>query len=221
MKISNKNLLYKGNRKKPKEKKQGKKLQDPEHSIDVRPVEVLERNTFGHWEGDSVIGKNTKGETILTLTERLTRAEIILKSYDKSATSVVRLINRLERRLGSKTFATVFKTITFDNGTEFSDTKGIEFSPYTRKRRTRVYYCHAYCSSERGSNENQNGFIRRFVPKGTPISSYTHEYIQQVQNFINEYPRTLFDGQSSIQRLQVELEKLNVTNFLTEIYKIS
>ena len=211
LKVSNKHLLHKGKRKnKAEEEKQAKKLPNVEHSIERRSPEINARETFGHWEGDSVIGTNKKGETVLTLTERLTRMEIILRSMDKTAASTVRLFNRLERRLGSVTFREIFKSITFDNGTEFSDTEGIEFSPYTRKRRTTVYYCHPYCSSERGSNENQNGFIRRFIPKGTPISNYSDAYITHVQNFINNYPRGIFNGESSAKRFSRELKKLNI-----------
>ncbi len=211
LKVSNKHLLHKGKRKnKAEEEKQAKKLPNVEHSIERRSPEINARETFGHWEGDSVIGTNKKGETVLTLTERLTRMEIILKSMDKTAASTVRLFNRLERRLGSVTFREIFKSITFDNGTEFSDVEGIEFSPYTRKRRTTVYYCHPYCSSERGSNENQNGFIRRFIPKGTPISNYSDTYIAHVQNFINNYPRGIFNGESSAKRFSRELKKLNI-----------
>ena len=218
LKISNKNLLRKGERKiKAEKKKEAKKLPDIDHSIEKRSPEINDRISFGHWEGDSVIGKIKKGETVLTLTERLTRMEIIIKSPDKTAASTVRMLNRLERRMGSANFRKIFKSITFDNGTEFSDTKGIEFSPYTRKRRTTVYYCHPYCSSERGSNENQNGFIRRFIPKGTAISNYTPEYIQYVQNFINDYPRAIFNGESSSKRFQKELSKLNIKNFLNKI----
>lgn len=218
MKISNKHLLRKGERKyKAEKQKQPKKLPDIEHSIDKRPSEINARSTFGHWEGDSVIGKINKGETVLTLTERLTRAEIIIKSPNKTAASTVRMLNRLECRIGSASFRKIFKSITFDNGTEFSDTKGIEFSPYTRKRRTTVYYCHPYRSSERGTNENQNGFIRRFIPKGMPISKYSVEYIQNVQNFINNYPRAIFNGENSTKRFSKELEKLNIKNFLTKI----
>ena len=213
LKISNKNLLRKGNRKKKAEEKEAKKLPNVEHSIERRSPEINSREVFGHWEGDSVIGTNKKGKTVLTLTERLTRMEIIMKSPDKTATSTVRMFNRLERRIGSRTFREVFKSITFDNGTEFSDTEGIEFSPYTKKRRTSVYYCHPYCSSERGSNENQNGFIRRFIPKGTPISSYSDSYIQYVQNFINSYPRAIFNGENSQKRFIKELKKLNIHNF--------
>ena len=196
-------------------KKEAKKLPNVEHSIEKRPKEIAKRDTFGHWEFDTVIGTKNKGETALTLTERLTRMEIILKSPDKSASSTVLMLNRLERRIGSLNFRRIFKSITCDNGTEFSDCHGIEFSPYTKRRRTTLYYCHPYCSSERGSNENQNGFIRRFMPKGTPISKYSNQQIQNIQNFINEYPRAIFGWENSKKRFIRELEKLNIKNFST------
>ena len=214
LRISNKNLLRKGKRKKKVEEKEAKKLPNMEHSIENRPLEINERTTFGHWEGDSVIGTNKKGETALTLTERLTRAEIIIKSPGKTAACTVSMLNRLEHKIGSVKFRKIFKSITFDNGTEFSDVEGLEFSPFTGKRRTTVYYCHPYRSSERGSNENQNGFIRRFMPKGVPISSFSDSYIQYVQNFINDYPRAIFDGENSTKRFERELKKLNIENFL-------
>ena len=211
LRISNKNLLRKGTRKKKQTtEKQPKKLPNVEHSIEKRTPEINERTSFGHWEGDSVIGTNKKGETLLVFTERLTRVEIIMRSYDKTAASTVSALNRLERKFGSTNFRKIFKSITFDNGTEFSDTEGMEISPYTRKRRTTVYYCHPYCSSERGSNENQNGFIRRFIPKGTAISGYSDTYLQYVQNFINDYPRALFDGENSTKRFKKELRQLNI-----------
>ena len=211
LRISNKNLLRKGDRKKKQTKeKQPKKLPNVEHSIEKRTPEINERTSFGHWEGDTVVGKRKKGETLLVFTERLTRMEIIFKSFDKSAASTVYALNRLERKLGSVNFRKIFKSITFDNGTEFANTDGMEISPYTRKRRTTVYYCHPYCSSERGSNENQNAFIRRFIAKGTAISDYSNAYIQYVQNFINDYPRAIFDGENSTKRFTKELKKLNI-----------
>lgn len=214
LKIGNKNLLRKGVRKQKLKSKQPKRYTNYEHSIEKRSPEINQREIFGHWEGDTVIGTKKKGQTVLTLTERLTRMEIILKSTDKSAASTVRLFNGLERKLGVTTFRKVFKSITFDNGVEFSDADGIEYSPETKKRRTTVYYCHPYCSSERGSNENQNGFIRRFIRKGTPISMYSNAYIRNVQDFINNYPRALFNGESSAKRFFQELEKLKIKNFL-------
>ena len=222
LRISNKNLLRKGMQKKKKDsEKTPKKLPDVEHSIEKRSAEINSRVSFGHWEGDSVIGVKKKGETLLTMTERLTRMEIIMKSPGKTAADTVAMFNRLERRLGSRNFKEIFKSITFDNGTEFSDVRGIEYSPYTGKKRTTVYYCHPYCSSERGSNENQNGFIRRFVPKGTAINGYSAEYIAHVQNFINNYPRKLFNGENSVKRFEKELQKLNIQKILTKIQKTS
>ena len=211
LRITNKNLLRKGKRKhRHKKVKPVKQLPKIEHSIEKRPKEIAERITFGHWELDSVIGRQNKGETLLCMTERLTRMEILFKSPDKSAASTVTMLNRLERKLGSCNFRQIFKSITCDNGTEFSNTLGMEFSPYTGKRRTTVYYCHPYCSSERGSNENQNGFIRRFIPKGTGIGKFSPQEIKEVQDFINNYPRAIFDWQNSLKLFQIELAKLNI-----------
>ncbi|MBE6630906.1 MAG: IS30 family transposase [Ruminococcaceae bacterium] len=214
LRISNKNLLRKGKRKhRHKKVKAVKQLPKIEHSIEKRPSEVVKRSSFGHWELDTVVGTQKKGETLLCMTERLTRMEIIFKARDKSAASTVTMLNRLERKVGSRNFRQIFKTITCDNGTEFSNTIGMEYSPYTGKKRTAVYYCHPYCSSERGSNENQNGFIRRFVPKGTAIKRFSPQEIREIQDFINNYPRRIFNGENSQKRFQIELQKLNIKFF--------
>ncbi len=214
LRVSNKNLLRKGKRKhRHKKVKTIKQLPKVEHSIEKRPTEIAKRASFGHWELDTVVGTQKKGETLLCMTERFTRMEIIFKSRDKSAASTVTMLNRLERKLGSRAFRQIFKTITCDNGTEFSNIVGMEYSPYTGKRRTTVYYCHPYCSSERGSNENQNGFIRRFVPKGTAISRFSPKDLQEIQDFINSYPRAIFDWQNSAKLFKIELEKLHIKFF--------
>lgn len=209
--ISNKNLLRKSKKRKHKKvTKTPKKIPDIEHSIEKRPIEILERITFGHWELDSVIGTKTKGSTILSLAERKTRMLLIFKSKDKSAISTVNVINYIEKKLGTRNFRKIFKSITCDNGIEFSNTVGMEYSPYTGKKRTSVYYCHPYCSSERGTNENQNGFIRRFIPKGTSINNYTLTDIKNIQDFINEYPRGIFDYQSASDLFEIEVKKLGI-----------
>lgn len=212
--ISNKNLLRKSKKKKHKQIKRIKKLPHIDHSIEKRPKEILERISFGHWELDSIIGKQTKGKTILSLTERKTRMQLVLISKDKSSLSTVNVLNQIERKIGVRNFKKIFQTITCDNGCEFANTYGMEFSPISGKQRTTVYYCHPYCSSERGSNENQNGFIRRFIPKGTPISNYTPNQLKQVQDFINYYPRGIFDYKSSADLFKIELEKLGIKNNL-------
>lgn len=140
--ISNKNLLRKSKKRKyRKVHRTAKKLPNIEHSIEKRPKEIFERSTFGHWELDSVIGTQTKGSTILSFTERKTRMQLVLVSKDKSALSTVNVLNQIERKIGVRNFRKIFKTFTCDNGTEFSNTNGMEFSP-SGKQRTTVYYCH-------------------------------------------------------------------------------
>ena len=105
-------------------------------------------------------------------------------------------MNRLERKLG-KGFEDTFKTITCDNGCEFLDFEGIEKSIRNKQNRTKVYFAHPYSSWERGTNENINKMIRRFVPKGVDISSYSDKDIERIQNWINNYPRRILGGLSA------------------------
>ena len=134
--------------------------------IEKRPVEIAERNTFGHWEMDSVVGaRGVSKKALLVLTERKTRKEIIFLLKDHTSAAVVKALDRLERKLGKK-FREIFKSITVDNGSEFADWEGMERSRRSKKKRTKIYYCHPYSSWERGSNENQNKLVRRHIPKG-------------------------------------------------------
>lgn len=209
--LTNRHLLVKSKRRKYRKVRPIK--QPPRGvSIEKRSPEINSRSSFGHWEMDSVIGSRTKGNTLLVFTERLTRKELIFKSPDKTALSTVNIINGLERKLG-KRFSEVFKTITCDNGCEFSACEEIEKSCLNGNRRTQLYYCHPYCSCERGSNENQNKFIRRFIPKGVPIENYTDKDIKQIQDFINAYPRKMFGYKNSNQLFESELSKLGIKNF--------
>lgn len=162
-------------------------------SIEERPQEINRRVTFGHWEGDCVCGKKKTRETLFVLSERLTRQEIIVKMPDQTAASVVTALNRLERRYG-KRFPQIFKSITFDNGSEFADCAGIERSVYgTNRKRTKAYYCHPYSAYERGTNENINRMIRRFWPKGTDFRKVTAASIQRVESWLNHYPREILN----------------------------
>jgi len=211
--ISNKNLLRKSKKKKHKKTTVVRQPRKIDHSIEKRPNEIADRLSFGHWEFDTVEGTKRDGMTLLCFTEMKTRFELIFKVKSKTSISTVNVINTLERKLGYRTFSKIFKTLTCDNGSEFSNTIGMEFSR-AGKQRTTVYYCHPYCASERGSNENQNAFIRRFIPKGTPISEYSTEYIKQAQDYINNYPRRLLNGTSSAKLFQKELENLGITKNL-------
>lgn len=177
-------------------------------SIEKRPEEIKTRETFGHWEMDCVIGKQGNKKTLLVLTERKTRYEHleVLKSH--TVEEVVKALNRVERKCGSD-FYKIFKSITCDNGTEFSDPERIEESKYRKGDRFDLYYCHPRAPSERGSNENCNLLIRRWYPKGSDFDkTVTNANVKDVSFWINTYPRSIFDGESAYDRYVQEIENL-------------
>ena len=183
--IENKKLGL--SKKKHKRKSKAIKRVSRGTSIEQRPDEIKQRNTFGHWEMDCVCGSSRA--TWLVMTERLTRQEIIFAMENQKSTGVINCLNTLERKFGKK-FKQVFKTITVDNGSEFLDYQALEKSIYGRKsKRTSIFYCHPYCSCERGTNERINREIRRLVPKGTNLSMYSKADVQDIQNWVNNYPR--------------------------------
>ena len=207
--ITNKDLPVKGTRRKKNKKvRKTQARKAAGDSIEKRPDEIQSREEFGHWEMDTVVGK--KGESkhsLLVLTERKTREEIIVLLYEHTMEMVVKALDALEEKWGSL-FPQIFKTITVDNGSEFSDCKGIERSALREGSRTKVYYCHPYSSWERGSNEVTNRMVRRKVPKGTNFDDRTEKDIQEVENWINNYPRELFDYETAQMQFDRELELL-------------
>ena len=170
-------------------------------SIEQRPEEIDGREEFGHWEGDTVYsgkGKRKTTRALLTLTERKTRKEIIIAIPNRKAETVVKALDALERKLGARRFRAIFKSITFDNGTEFAAAEELERSCINKHLpRTKVYFCHPYSSWERGTNENTNGMIRRRFPKGTNFAAVTNAQIVQAENWINNYPRKILGYKSS------------------------
>jgi len=194
--ITSKDMIYnKSYKNKNKEKRVSVKI-PPEKSIEFRPNEANDRSIYGHWEGDLLIGKRKRGAVLLTLTERRTRQEIIVKLKNKTNEEVVKAFNGLERKY-KRRFNNIFKTITFDNGSEFLGYEAIEKSCLRKGNRTSIYYAHPYCAGERGTNENANRMIRRWVPKGTDISLLSKEFIQGVEDWLNNYPRAMFGYKSS------------------------
>ena len=178
-------------------------------SIEKRPEEIATRLTFGHWEMDCVEGKKGTRKTLLVLTERKTRNEIIRLMNDKTAASVIKALNALEKQLGSELFAQVFQTITVDNGSEFSDYEGIEQSSiHKNHKRTKVYFCHPYSAYERGSNENQNRMVRRHYPKGYDFTNTTPAEIRKLEKWINDYPREMFNYYSSAELYEACINSL-------------
>ena len=158
-------------------------------SIEERPEEAENKEIFGHWELDTVVGKQKTKAALMVMTERSKGIEIIRKIESKSQECIVRELDKLERRLGTKKFRETFKTITCDNGCENLDFKGMEKSVLTNIPRTQVFYAHPYSAWERGANECANKLIRRFIPKGTDISKYSKKFIRYIQHWMNHYPR--------------------------------
>lgn len=185
-------------KKRKQKKKTGKRKYVSGHkSIEERPKEILQRDTYGHWEMDTVYSSKDDLTCLLVLSERMSRDEIVIQIPDRTCSSVIRGLNRLERKLGAPAFRKQFHTITCDNGMEFMDSDAIEKSCLNKGNRTTLYYCHPYASGERGTNENQNKLIRRWVPKGDDIGLYSPKEIQMIESWINDYPRKMFGGLSS------------------------
>ncbi len=189
-------IIYKKEKKSKNEEKRVSKQVPAEKSIEHRPKEVETREVYGHWEGDLVVGKQGTKTVLFTLTERKTRQEIIMKLPNKKTETIARALDKLERKYGSK-FYQIFKSITFDNGVEFMGHEGIEKSCRKKGIRVKIYYAHPYCSGERGSNENNNRLIRRWIPKGTNIANIKTSFIKKIEDWINNYPRAMFDYKSS------------------------
>lgn len=183
--------------------KEGRTIRD-------RPLEVDSREELGHWEMDLVEGKkNDGGKVLLVLTERCSRKEIIELLSNKTQNSVIKALNKIERKEGVKNFRKKFKTITTDNGSEFLNYEGIE-SSYCKSniKRTNQYFADAYSSWQRGSNENQNKMIRRFLKKGSSFKDLTNAEVKTIENWMNNYPRKMFGFESPNKVYEEKLKKV-------------
>ena len=211
LKLTNKDLPVKKNKKRgyKKVRKQQARAAAGD-SIEKRPEEIDQREEFGHWEMDSVIGKRGVSKNVLlVLTERKTRDEIIFKLPDHTDEAVVAALDKLERRYGADMFKQIFKTITVDNGSEFADVNGLERSILEEgEKRTHLYYCHPYSSWERGTNEVTNKMVRRKVPKGTNFDGMTDAEVEEMENWINNYPRRIHGYRSAGELFEEELKKI-------------
>ena len=182
------------------------------YSIENRPDSIDKRLVFGHFELDTVIGtRNGKHECLMTLAERKTRFEIIFKIKFKNSEEVVNKFNQIKEFMKSN-YNKVFKSITTDNGSEFADFLGI-----IKDSNTKIYFCHPYCSGEKGTNEKHNSIIRYFIPKKTLIENYSYEEINEIANWMNNYPRKILDYKTPLEALQ---EEFNDKSILNKLYKL-
>ena len=177
-------------------------------SIEQRPQEANDRLEYGHWEGDCVKGPQGLTTSLFTLTERKTLEQLIIKIERSTQQEIKNAMDTLEKKMGNN-FKLKFKSITFDNGVEFLDWKSLELSILNPKqRRTTTYFAHAYSSWERGSNEIQNRMIRRFIPKSTDIHYITEKEIENIETWMNNYPRKKLGYKSANQKAK-EYSQIN------------
>ncbi|SIO25193.1 IS30 family transposase [Nitrosomonas cryotolerans] len=146
--------------------------------IDERPVIVEQKSRIGDWEGDTVIGKNPRG-ALVTLAERRSRYILAARVLDKHALGVTAAVTRLLRPHKGKCY-----TMTFDNGKEFAEHQTI-----AAELNADVYFAHPYHSWERGLNENSNGLLRQYFPKGMELVEATQEQVQWAVDRLNHRPR--------------------------------
>ena len=172
-------------------------------SIEERPQNVETREEFGHWETDLVIGQKAgQDNVLLTLLERKTRQLSIIRLPDKSAESVLNAFEKMRADLGAP-YSKVFRTITTDNGSEFSRLSELE-----NGTETKVYFTHPYTSCEKGSIENHNGLLRRFIPKGKRIADYSNEDLLTVELWANGLPRNILGYQTPDEAFDEEMDKI-------------
>lgn len=201
--LTNKDLPREGKELKRKQRRVRRSHRNVDgKSIWERPEAANKRSETGHWEMDCIEGAKGKGDNcLLTMVDRKLRKTLIFKLPSQTQDSVIKVLDKIERKIGRVKFAEVFKTITVDNGSEFLNHKKMERSLRSKtKKRTQIYYCHPYSSWERGTNEQTNGMVRRFIPKGTLISPISKKNIIEIQTWINNYPRRIFRGKSSNQK---------------------
>lgn len=196
-----------GKRKDKNEENKGKS--DPKGiSIEHRPFEPEDRSEFGHWEGDTIVGSsNIKNSgAVLTLVERKTRFQMIVKLKDRKAKTVRKAFYKLKNLYPDYNIKEIFKSITFDNGVEFSLWANI-----AKYLGTTIYFAHPYSSWERGSNENCNKLLRIFLPKSCNINAYSEEYVMNANELINMKIRKILGYKSSLELFNLEVAELPQT----------
>lgn len=194
-KTSMENLRRKGKFKRPAEKRG--KFNDKGRTIKKRPKEIYKRQEIGHWEGDTVESgrndhKRKSGYCFVTLAERKSRYYIaILVENRKSENVTLAIINAL------KDFPkALVKTITFDRGKEFSGFEKIE-----KELGCKTYFCDPYCAWQKGTNENSNGLLREFYPKGMDLSEVDIDDLNHNLNLMNNRPRKCIKYNTPIEEL--------------------
>lgn len=169
-----------------RKKRQARRKRNPQHarhnirSIKMRPEEVENRENFGHWEGDTIRFTNESKQSITTLVERKSRYLLLQKNIQSNATTVMNHIRGVISEFSKK----FWKTVTFDQGSEFMNFLAIE-----RNTKCKVYYANARSPWQRGSNENTNKRLRRYLPRNTNIDLIDQNFLTHLAELFNKTPR--------------------------------
>ena len=158
-------------------------------SIRARPAAVEDRAIPGHWEGDLLSG--SKNSYIATLVERHTRYVVLAKVTSKDTQTVVSALIKQAKALPTE----LYKSLTWDRGKELTDHRR-----FTLATNIDVYFCDPQSPWQRGSNENTNGLLRQYFPKGTDLSAYSQTYLNKVARQLNERPRKTLQFETPAER---------------------
>jgi IS30 family transposase len=167
-------------RRKKRRKKKTKRMLIPNRiGIEKRPEEANNRTCFGHFEGDTIVsGKQYSSTSLAVMLERKARYVKLRKIKNLKPIN-----NNSAAKRAMKNFACI-KTLTLDNGIE-----NTQHEKLSKQLRIAIYFCDPYSSWQKGSVENINGFIRRFIPKGSNIAAFSHQFIAAVEHKLNHTPR--------------------------------
>jgi IS30 family transposase len=166
-------------------------------TIRQRPAEAQDRAVPGHWEGDLLCGAN--GSQIVTLVERQSRFAMLIKIPNREARSVAVALSRHVRKLP----ASLKRSLTWDRGLEMA-----KHPQFTVATNVKVYFCDPQSPWQRGSNENTNGLLRQYFPKGTDLSKHTQAELNRVALRLNQRPRETLGFQTPAATLRASVASI-------------